>query len=88
MNISEIPHVASIALVCSLIGQIIKQTKIKNKWIPIIIGISGALLGVLAHFFMPGFPSSDIIGSIAIGIVSSTASTWAHQIGKQINKDT
>lgn len=82
-----IASVAAITVICYLIAQGIKATSIDNKWLPVICGASGGVLGVIGLFVMPDFPSGDIITAIAIGIVSGLAATGANQIYKQVIKD-
>lgn len=75
--------VAGITVICYLVGQIVKATKLDNKWIPIIVGVVGGILGVVAQSVMADYPATDIITAIAVGIVSGLASTGVNQIGKQ-----
>lgn len=81
-----IAGVAAITVIAYLIGQAVKATKLDNKWIPIICGVAGGVLGALAMNIMPDFPAADYITAIAVGIVSGLAATGVNQIGKQINK--
>lgn len=81
-----IAGVAAITVIAYLIGQAVKATKLDNKWIPIICGVAGGVLGALAMSIMPGFPATDYITAVAVGIVSGLAATGVDQIGKQINK--
>ena len=81
-----IASVAAITVIAYLAGQTVKATGIDNKWIPIICGFAGAVLGVAAFVSgMPDFPGTDVITAIAIGIVSGLAATGANQITKQLN---
>ena len=57
-----------------------------NKYIPVICGTAGALLGVAAMYTVPEFPAGDIINAIAVGIVSGLSATGADQIAKQMKK--
>lgn len=75
--------VAGITVICYLVGQIVKATKLDNKWIPIIVGVVGGILGVVAQSVMADYPATDIITAIAVGIVSGLASTGVNQITKQ-----
>lgn len=86
MDISSlgITGVAAITVVCLLIGQGVKATGIDNKWIPIICGASGFVLGIAAMFIMPDFPATDYITAAAVGIVSGFAATGVNQAVKQI----
>lgn len=81
-----ITGVAAITVIAYLIGQAIKATALDNKWIPIICGIVGGVLGTVAMRIMPDFPATDYITAAAVGIVSGLAATGINQIGKQITK--
>ena len=64
----------------------VKATEVDNKWLPVICGVIGAILGVVGMYYMPGYPATDIITAIAIGIVSGLAATGADQVYKQLTK--
>ena len=81
-----IAGVAAITVIAYLVGMGVKASAIDDKWIPIIVGSVGAVLGVAGMFIMPGFPATDYITAVAIGIVSGLAATGAHQIGKQMSE--
>ena len=78
-----IAGVASITVIAYLIGQGVKA----NKWIPIICGIAGLVLGIAAMYVMPDFPAHDPITAAAVGAVSGFAATGIHQAAKQQKKD-
>ena len=59
--------------------------KLDNKFIPVICGFVGAILGVVAMQTMADFPAKDVLNAVAVGIVSGLASTGANQIGKQLS---
>lgn len=80
-----IASVAVITVICYLIGQAVKVTGIDNKWIPIIVGVSGGVLGVVGMLVMADFPATDILTAVAVGIVSGLASTGVNQIAKQLS---
>ena len=78
-------EVGALVVICYLIGETVKVSPIDNKFIPVIVGFCGGILGVIAMFTgMPDFPTKDIITATAIGIVSGLASTGANQIFKQL----
>lgn len=81
-----IAGVAAITVIAYLVGMGAKASAINDKWIPIIVGSVGAVLGVVGMFIMPDFPATDYITAVAIGIVSGLAATGAHQIGKQMSE--
>ena len=87
MNIPEIATVASIVIICYLIGMVIKAVPLADKWIPICVGIAGGILGAIGMTAIPDYPAGNLMDAIAVGIVSGLASTGAHQIGKQLVKD-
>lgn len=79
-----IAGVAAITVIAYLIGAAVKATALDNKWIPIICGAAGGVLGALAISIMPDFPAHDYITAVAVGIVSGLAATGVNQIGKQL----
>lgn len=81
-----IASVAAITVICYLVAQSIKATPLDNKWLPIISGAVGGVLGAVGIYVMPDFPAEDIVTAIAVGIVSGLAATGAHQIYKQFKK--
>ena len=89
MDISSlgITGVAAITIICLLIGQGVKASGLDNKFIPIICGVCGAVLGVAGMFIMPAFPATDYITAAAVGIVSGLAATGANQVIKQLGSD-
>lgn len=76
--------VAAITVICYLIIEIIKTTLLNRKWMPIISGLLGGALGIVAMLIMPTYPASDYLNAIAIGIVSGLAATGINQAAKQL----
>lgn len=80
-----IASVAAITVICYLAGQVVKATGIDNKWIPVICGVLGAILGPVALFTgVPDFPATDVLTAVAVGIVSGLAATGVNQAVKQL----
>lgn len=81
-----IASVAAITVVCYLVGLCVKLTPYNNdKYIPVAVGISGGLLGILALYLqLPDFPAHDPLTALAVGIVSGLAATGADQAIKQL----
>ena len=80
-----IAGVAAISVICCLIGQGIKVSPLNSKYIPVICGVAGAVLGAVAFLIgMPDFPAADIITAVAVGIVSGLAATGVDQAIKQL----
>lgn len=86
MEIMGITGIAAITIICYLAAECIKATAIDNKWLPVICGILGGVLGVAAMFLMPNYPAEDFITAVAVGIVSGLAATGIDQIGKQLGE--
>lgn len=84
-----IASVAAITVIAYLVGVAAKNFEnLDDKWIPVIVGVTGAILGVVGFFIkMPDFPATDIITAIAVGIVSGLAATGVNQITKQLKGD-
>lgn len=83
-----IASVAAITVICYLAGQVVKATGIDNKWIPVICGVLGAILGPVALFTgVPDFPATDSLTAVAVGIVSGLAATGLDQAAKQIKNN-
>lgn len=76
--------VASITVICLLVGQAVKAAGIASQWVPIICGVTGLLLGMAGMFWMPDFPAEDHITAAAVGIVSGLAATGVNQVFKQM----
>lgn len=81
-----IASVAGITVICYLIGLVVKNLPLDNKWIPCIAGIFGGILGIVGLYVMSDFPATEPITAVAVGIVSGLASTGVHQMYKQIKE--
>lgn len=79
-----IAGVAAITVICYLVGAGVKVSGLDSKFIPVIVGAAGGILGVLGYFFMPDFPAPDILTAVAVGIVSGLAATGINQAVKQL----
>lgn len=84
-----IASVAAITVICYLLGMACKASeRVKDTLIPSIMGVFGAVLGIVAYATkMPEFAEFHILTAIAVGIVSGLAATGVNQIYKQSNKE-
>ena len=89
MNIGElgIAAIPVITIIVFLVVEAVKATPLDNKWLPVIAGGCGGILGVVAMMVMVDFPADDPLTAIAVGIVSGLAATGAHQVYKQLTKE-
>ena len=70
--------VAAITALVYIVGLAVKATSLDNKWIPVICGAAGILLGIAALYLgVPDFPATDILTAAAVG--------GADQAVKQLN---
>lgn len=81
-----IANVAAITVVCYLVGMGCKATGKIDKWIPVIVGTVGAILGIVGMYTIKDFPAQDVLNALAVGIASGLASTGANQIVKQLRQ--
>ena len=78
--------VAAITVIAYVMGLLVKASGLNDKWIPILCGVTGGILGVVSLYEMPDFPAGDVINALAVGIVSGLAATGADQVMKQMGK--
>lgn len=82
-----IASVVGITVICYLAAMACKATAIDNKWLPVICGALGGILGIVGMYTMPDYPAQDHITCIAVGIVSGLAATGVNQMVKQLSKE-
>lgn len=82
-----ITGIAAITVLCYLAAQGVKATRLDNKWLPVVCGFLGGILGVLGMKIMPDFPATDIITAAAVGVMSGFAATGVNQIYRQLKND-
>ena len=80
-----IASVAAITVICYLVGQAVKVSPLDSKFVPIICGLVGAILGPVALIMgVPDFPATDYLTAVAVGIVSGLAATGVNQAVRQL----
>ncbi len=83
-----IANVVAITVLAYLVGMAVTATGINNKWIPVICGAFGGILGIIALYLgVPDFPASDPITAAAVGAASGFAATGINQAVRQLGKD-
>ena len=84
MNLG-IASVAAITVLCYLFGMIVRASGLDNKWIPVLCGVLGMVLGIVALVTgMPDFPAEDFLTACAVGAGSGLAATGADQAVRQL----
>lgn len=83
-----IPTVAALVVICYCVGFVLKKTeKFKDNYIPAVMVVLGAVLGIVAYYIAPDLiKASDLIVAIAIGFMSGMTATGINQLYKQIKE--
>ena len=84
MDLTATAGVTGITVLCYLVGLGVKLSALDDRWIPLICGVGGALLGWAALRWMPGFPAQNWLDAMALGAASGLAATGADQLAKQL----
>lgn len=80
-----IATVAAVTALVYIIGLGVKATLLDNKWIPVICGLCGIVLGMAAYYIgVPDFPAADPLTAAAVGGASGLAATGLNQVAKQL----
>ena len=90
VELVDFAAVPAIVVIVYLIGEIFRNVipaENVNKFIPLICGVSGLILGIVCFLVSPELiPANDVITASAIGIVSGFAATGVNQVYKQLTK--
>ena len=90
MEIMGFVAVPAITIICYLLAEIFKAAAKEEqyKFIPVLVGLCGAILGGLAFVYFVGYLTAEnIMEAVAIGIVSGLAATGVNQLVKQFGSD-
>lgn len=77
----------AIAVICYFVGVICKtfNNETLDKFIPVICGLLGIILGITMFFTIPNFiPANNWAEAVCVGIVSGLSATGINQVYKQI----
>ena len=84
---SEFVAFPAIVVICYLVGIGFKTVGNENtdKFIPLVCGIVGGILGIVMFLTIPNFiPADNWAVALAVGIVSGLSATGINQIYKQL----
>lgn len=84
MDTGTMGSVVGITVICYLAAAAARATPLDRKWLPVICGGLGGLLGIAGFFIMADYPAGDVLSAAAVGIVSGLAATGSHQVYKQV----
>lgn len=87
---TEFIAIPAIVILCWFVGFSIKSI-CKNdnldRFIPVICGVIGAILGIVVFYTIPGFIAADNwLVALVTGLFSGLSATGADQIYKQLGK--
>ena len=83
----ELIGIPAIVVISYMITETFKMV-INNKYLPVVAGISGGMLGVISFVLQIDImPETDIVSALAIGIISGLAATGSNQVLKQLKKE-
>lgn len=83
----ELIGIPAIVVISYMITETFKMF-INKKYLPIVAGISGGVLGVLSFVLQIDImQATDVISALAIGIISGLAATGSNQILKQLKSE-
>lgn len=78
--------IPAITVICYLIAEAVKLTTLSKKWLPVICGTVGGILGLIALHIISDYPATNYLSAIAIGIVSGFSATGVNQLVRQFKK--
>ena len=85
MNVIIIPSIVIISYLVTEFFKII--LKVNKKFLPVISGLAGGCIGIVAYFAVPSLLDGfDILSAIAIGIVSGLTATGSNELIKNLLK--
>jgi len=81
-------EIASIAIMCYIIGQLLKATPIATKWIPVLVPIAGAILGGVGMAIgVPLLVEMHLYDALAAGAMSGIMSCGIFSAYKNVSGD-
>lgn len=88
MDISTLGFTAipAITVICFLLAQAAKAWGMDAKWLPVLVGTIGGVLGIAESIINPATITGGTLAALAVGIVSGLAATGAHQVYNQLTK--
>jgi FtsH-binding integral membrane protein len=88
LNFMTVPIIAAVVYgVLTIVKKATKDNEKVLRFLPLIAGGLGAILGIIAFFALPDIiPATDAFTAILVGGASGLAATGTNQIVKQLQK--
>lgn len=80
------PELLIVAVGLYFIGVVLKRSKLKDNYIPIVLGAIGIVIGVVYCGVVEGFNFNSIFSGVVQGVLCAGCSVYANQIIKQLLK--
>jgi uncharacterized membrane protein len=80
------PELLIVSVVLYFIGMGLKKSKLKDNFIPIILGLIGIVVGVVYCGFVEGWTFASCLTGLVQGVLCAGCSTYVNQIIKQLLK--
>ena len=81
------PELIILVPVLNILGAILKNSKVKDHYIPICLSLVSILLSSLYILILHSFSFINIFHGIVQGLLCSSTSVYVNQLVKQANKD-
>lgn len=79
------PTVGCLAVICFIIGQLIKLTPLATKYVPVIVAIAGGILGVVGQMAgVAELANMGIFDAIATGICTGLVASGGYSLVKNL----
>ena len=86
MNEYVKPELSLLIVMLYGLGMILKDTKIKDKYIPLILTVISVILASLYVIGTSGFSALNIFSGIVQGVLCAATSVYGNQLLKQFKK--
>lgn len=81
------PELLFVAVICYLVGELVKGTKLKNNFIPLIVGGVGIAIGIVYCGLEVSWSFNGVVTGAVQGLLCAAASTYINQVIKQLAKN-
>ena len=80
------PELIILVPVLNIIGSILKNSKVKDSYIPVCLSLVSILLSTLYIITLHGFSFLNLLNGIIQGFICSASSVYVNQLVKQAGK--
>lgn len=80
------PELLVVAVVLYFIGMALKRSKLKDNYIPLILGFIGVVAGVIYCGVVEGWNVANVVSGVFQGLLTAASSTYVNQVIKQLQK--